>query len=141
MQGTMKPRLCPTEMIIYVLVDLSIRKVFVLLRHAHNHPVHPKSKPTSADKAKLAEAVDAAGKIGLTAHKLINGAYICDMWRCLMHWLMVYFLVLAASTSLVYGEKSVGEVSPAFVDKRKVRDAIKVEKAKDYPEGMGWEGV
>jgi hypothetical protein len=27
------------------------------------------------------------------------------------------------------------------MDRRRIRDAIREEKKKDYPKGMGWEGV
>jgi hypothetical protein len=41
---------------------------------------------------------------------------------------------------LVYGGKSIPEVSPAYMDRRRIRDGIKAEKLKDYPKGLGWEG-
>jgi hypothetical protein len=34
---------------------------FILLRHAHNHPIHPRFKPKQSETAKLIGAVDAAG--------------------------------------------------------------------------------
>jgi hypothetical protein len=76
-KGRMKQRQCPTEMIVFVPVDQTIRKVFLLLRKAHNHPVHPRSKPKQLEAEKLISAVDAAGKIGLTVSKLLKGKFIC----------------------------------------------------------------
>jgi hypothetical protein len=54
---------------------MSIQKAFVILRNPHNHPVHPRTKPTAEDKGKLVEAIDAVGKTGLTVRKLLNGVY------------------------------------------------------------------
>jgi hypothetical protein len=77
-KGRMKQRQCPTEMIIFVPVDQTIRKVFLLLRNAHNHPVHPRFKPSQSEALKLISAVDAAGKIGLTVSKLLKGECISN---------------------------------------------------------------
>jgi hypothetical protein len=61
-------------MIVLVPVEESHRlKTFVILNNAHNHPVHPKSKPSTQDKLKLRTAVQAAGITGLTVQKLLNG--------------------------------------------------------------------
>jgi hypothetical protein len=65
-RGKMTLRKYPTEMIIFVPVDTDIQKVVIVLRNAHNHPMHPRTKPTQADKLQLISAVEAAGKTGLT---------------------------------------------------------------------------
>ncbi|KAJ7440049.1 hypothetical protein FB451DRAFT_1191835 [Mycena latifolia] len=93
-------------------------KAFVVLRTPHNHPVHPTTKPSANDRTTLTKAVQAAGLTGLTAQKLLN----------------------APSTSTIYGGR-LSESSPAFTDKRRLRDFISNEKKKDHPLGMGWEGV
>ncbi|KAF7976474.1 hypothetical protein HWV62_6741 [Athelia sp. TMB] len=117
-RGTIVKRPCPTEMIIFVPVDTQIRKAIVLLRNAHNHPVHPKIKPTAADRTKFNEAVAACGINGLTVRKLLH----------------------APSTSIIYEGKSIPEASPAYMSRRKMRDTLRDEKLKDYPKGLGWEG-
>ncbi|KAJ7094163.1 hypothetical protein C8R44DRAFT_749669 [Mycena epipterygia] len=122
--GQIKPakirrRACPTEMLIFIPVDSdAVNTALVVLINAHNHPAHPKAKPSTEDKLKLGRAVEAAGLTGLTVNKLLN----------------------AASTSLVYNGERVSESSPAFTARRKVRDFI-VEKKKEHPGGMGWDGV
>ena len=60
-------------MAIYIPVDTSIRKAIVYLRNPHNHPMYPKTKPSTEDKGQLRKAINAAGKRGLTVRKLING--------------------------------------------------------------------
>jgi hypothetical protein len=35
--------------------------------------MHPRTKPTFDDREKLAAAINAAGKTGLTVRKLLNG--------------------------------------------------------------------
>ncbi|TDL25080.1 hypothetical protein BD410DRAFT_801771 [Rickenella mellea] len=87
-----------------------IRKAVVILSNAHNHPIHPKSKPTFDEKEHFKEAVDVGGR-------------------------------LAPSTSAVYDGKSMAESSPAYFNKRLVRDAIRDVKLVEYPNGMDWEGV
>jgi hypothetical protein len=42
---------------------------------------------------------------------------------------------------MLYNGKPVAETSPAYMDRRRIRDAIREEKMKDYPKGMGWEGA
>jgi hypothetical protein len=49
-------------------------------------------------------------------------------------------IVKAPSTSSIYDGKLLGEASPAFMDRRRLRDAVHTSKMKDYPKGMGWEG-
>lgn len=66
-------RECPTVMVIFIPVDKTISKAIVYLRHAHNHPMHPKLKPSIDDKVKLTKAIDAVGLRGLTVQKLMNG--------------------------------------------------------------------
>ncbi|KAJ7511384.1 hypothetical protein B0H11DRAFT_2387169 [Mycena galericulata] len=115
-------RKCPTRMIIFVPVkdasDLR-HQALLILSQAHNHPAHPTTKPSSQDRLKLETAVNAAGLTGLTVQKLLH----------------------AASTSIVYDGARVAENSPAFADSRRLRDFISVQKKKEYPRGMGWEGV
>ncbi|KAF8137776.1 hypothetical protein K438DRAFT_1639101 [Mycena galopus ATCC 62051] len=94
-------------------------KAIVILRGAHNHPAHPHTKPSSKDRRILEKAVEAAGVVGLTVGKLLN----------------------APSTSLVYNGDRLAATSPAFMDSRKLRDAIVERRLKDHPHGMGWEGV
>ncbi|KAF7334136.1 hypothetical protein MVEN_02319500 [Mycena venus] len=91
-------------------------KTIALLRHPHNHPAHPKTKPSANDRHTLGKAVQAAGVVGLTVQKLLNA-------------------------SLVYDDERVAASSPAFMDSRKVRDFIVEQKKKDHLYGMGWEGV
>ncbi|KAJ6564299.1 hypothetical protein B0H19DRAFT_941731 [Mycena capillaripes] len=94
-------------------------KAIVILRNPHNHPMHPKIKPSAEDRITLGTAVQAAGLTGLTTMKLLN----------------------APSTSLIYGGSRVAEQSPAFTNVRKVRDFISGEKKKEHPHGMGFDGV
>ena len=60
-------------MAIYIPVDTSVRKAIVYLRNPHNHPMYPKTKPSTNEKEQLKKAINAAGKSGLTVRKLING--------------------------------------------------------------------
>ncbi|KAF8198843.1 hypothetical protein K438DRAFT_1759491 [Mycena galopus ATCC 62051] len=115
-------QLCPSRMIIYVPVNDSPatrHKAIMVLENPHNHPMHPTSKPSTEDKLKLKTAVNAAGLNGLTVQKLLN----------------------APSTLKVYNGKRVADSSPAFVDTRKVRDFIMVQKKLEHPRALGWEGV
>ncbi|KAJ7834423.1 hypothetical protein B0H13DRAFT_1914089 [Mycena leptocephala] len=96
-----------------------IQKALIFLRNPHNHPAHPKTKPSANDKLTLGKAVEAAGIVGLTAQRLLN----------------------ASSTALVYTGERVAAVSPAFMDNRRVRSFIDEQKKKEYPRGMGWDGV
>jgi hypothetical protein len=41
---------------------------------------------------------------------------------------------------MIYKGKSVAEISPAYMDRRRIRDAIHDEKLKDHLKGLGWEG-
>ena len=54
-------------------VDTSIRQAIVFLRGPHNHPMHPKTKPSSEEKLQLEKAIQAAGRRRLTVQKLLNG--------------------------------------------------------------------
>ena len=71
--GKIVERKCPTRMAIYIPVDTSIRKAIVHIRNPHNHPMYPKTKPSTEEKDQLRKAINAAGKRGLTVRKLING--------------------------------------------------------------------
>ncbi|KAJ7112341.1 hypothetical protein C8R44DRAFT_882712 [Mycena epipterygia] len=107
-------------MLIFIPVDSdAVNTALVVLINAHNHPAHPKAKPSTEDKLKLGKAVEAAGLTGLKVNKLLN----------------------VASTSLIYNGERVSESSPAFTARRKVRDFIVEEKKKEHPRGMGWDGV
>ncbi|KAJ7652738.1 hypothetical protein DFH06DRAFT_1418342 [Mycena polygramma] len=122
--GAIKARSCDTEMIIFVPVDQSAEgglrcKAIVVMRNAHNHPMHPASKPNAEDKLRLGAAVDAAGLTRLTAQKLLN----------------------APSTLAVYDGRRVMDATPAFADTRKVRALIVGKKKIEHPQGMGFEGV
>ncbi|KAJ7894026.1 hypothetical protein B0H13DRAFT_2276534 [Mycena leptocephala] len=120
--GRIVHRKCSTQMIIFVPIDKSSpvgRKTIVIPRNPHNHPTHPKTKPSADDRNMLSRAVEAIGVVGLTPQNLLN----------------------ASSTALVYEGQRVAAVSPAFMDNRKVRKFIEEQKRKDYPRGMGWDGV
>jgi hypothetical protein len=60
-------------MAVYIPVDTSIRKAIIYLRNPHNHPMYPKTKPSTEEKDQLKKAINAVGKRGLTVRKLING--------------------------------------------------------------------
>ncbi|KAJ7135306.1 hypothetical protein C8R46DRAFT_1201556 [Mycena filopes] len=118
------PRICPTIMNILVPNDheaspATAYRAIVIMRNAHNHPMHPTTKPRAADKIKLRTAIAAAGLTGLTVQRLQN----------------------AQSTSMLYDGERIGENSPAFVNSRKVRDFINGQKKIEHPRGMGWDGV
>ncbi|KAJ7824717.1 hypothetical protein B0H14DRAFT_2596999 [Mycena olivaceomarginata] len=120
--GRIEQRPCTSQMIIHVPVDQSPamrHKAIVILRSPHNHPMHPRTKPSAEDKFKLGTAVKSTGLTGLTVRTLLN----------------------APSTSSVYGGKPVAESSPAFADPQKIRDFISMQKKAEHPHGMGWEGV
>ncbi|KAF8133587.1 hypothetical protein K438DRAFT_1479001, partial [Mycena galopus ATCC 62051] len=109
-------------MIIFIPVKPSpatLHKAIVILRNPHNHPMHPKTKPSAEDNVKLGTAVKSAGLTGLTVQKLRN----------------------APSTLSIYDGKQVAEISPAFANSRRVRDFITAQKRVEYPMGMGWEGI
>ncbi|KAJ7331481.1 hypothetical protein DFH08DRAFT_814787 [Mycena albidolilacea] len=59
------------------------------------------------------------GPTGLTVQKLLN----------------------APSTVMAYGGGRVADNSPAYVNKRKVRDTISRQQKVEHPLGMSWEGV
>jgi hypothetical protein len=60
-------------MLIFVLVDTSIHQAIVYLRGLHNHPMHPKTKPSSEEKLQLEKVIQAVGRCRLTVQKLLNG--------------------------------------------------------------------
>jgi len=92
--GKIVQQRCPTEMIIYVPIDTKIRKAYVILRKPHNHPMHLRTKPTAEDKGMLVEAIEAAGKTGLTVRKLLNG-------RSLLHMLSRHCVLILRFTSTI----------------------------------------
>ncbi|KAJ7252303.1 hypothetical protein C8J57DRAFT_1665195 [Mycena rebaudengoi] len=114
-------RECKSEMIIFIPVKPSpatLHKAIVILRNAHNHPMHPKTKPSAEDNVKLGMAIKSAGLTGLTVQKLRN----------------------APSTFSIYDGKQVAKISPAFANSRRVRDFITAQKRVEYPMGMDeWE--
>jgi hypothetical protein len=56
--------------------------------------MHPPTKPTAEDKEMLVEAIDAAGKTGLTVQKLLNG-------RSLLHILCHRYILILRFTSTI----------------------------------------
>jgi hypothetical protein len=60
-------------MLIFVPVDTSVHQAVVFLRGPHNHPMHPKTKPSSEEKLQPEKAIQAAGSRRLTVQKLLNG--------------------------------------------------------------------
>ena len=73
-EGQLIAHKCPTVMLIYTpLNDTLCRKAVVIIRNAHNHPMHPKTKATQGDRELLGKAVDAYGPSAVTAQKLKNG--------------------------------------------------------------------
>ena len=59
-KAKMVHRKCPTVMLIIVPVDTSIHQAVVFICEPHNHPMHPKTKPSSEEK--LEKAIQAAGR-------------------------------------------------------------------------------
>ncbi|KAF8145026.1 hypothetical protein K438DRAFT_2100248 [Mycena galopus ATCC 62051] len=113
---------CPAEMIILVSADRSnaaSQKALLVLCNPHNHPAHPKSKPSANYRRTLSKAVEATGVLGLTVQHLLN----------------------ASSTPLICERERVAAVAPAFMDHRRVRDLIDEQKEKEYPRGMGWDAI
>ncbi|KAJ6487476.1 hypothetical protein C8R47DRAFT_1127593 [Mycena vitilis] len=123
-------RSCPTELIIFVPVpphtgamyiwqpEFALQAI-VFLRFGHNHPAHPQAKPSAQDDRLLDSAMRAMGSNHLSVRKLLN----------------------AQSTSALYGGKRVGQVSPAFIDTRKIRQRIAAYHKIEYPHGKGFQGV
>ncbi|KAJ7697134.1 hypothetical protein B0H14DRAFT_2649960 [Mycena olivaceomarginata] len=108
-------RECKAMMIIFIPVNppLAARhKALVIVRGPHNHPAHPKTKPSTSDQNLLGQAITAAGSLGLTN-------------------------LLAPLTNLIYGGEHVSSSSPAYINSRKVVDFINEKKKKDHPQGMG----
>lgn len=63
-------------MIIFVPVaSENIRKALVVVRHPHNHPMHPRTKPSHSETVTMRKAISTTGSIGLTARTLLNGEY------------------------------------------------------------------
>ncbi|KAJ7825909.1 hypothetical protein B0H14DRAFT_2596247 [Mycena olivaceomarginata] len=120
--GRLVQRECKAMMIIFIPVNppLAARhKALVIVRGPHNHPAHPKTKPSTSDQNLLGQAITAASSLRLTVSKLLN----------------------APSTNLIYGGERVSSSSPAYINSRKVMDFINEKKKKDHPQGMGWAGV
>ncbi|KAJ7858016.1 hypothetical protein B0H14DRAFT_2578007 [Mycena olivaceomarginata] len=73
--GQLVQRECKVMMIIFIPVNppLAARhKALVIVRGPHNHPAHPKTKPSTSDQNLLGQAITAAGSLGLTVSKLLN---------------------------------------------------------------------
>ncbi|KAJ7660302.1 hypothetical protein DFH06DRAFT_1044030 [Mycena polygramma] len=123
-------RSCPTELIIFIPVPPHAGAMYVwqpefafqaivFLRFGHNHPAHPQAKPSTQDDRLLDAAMRALGSKHLSVRKLLT----------------------AQSTSTLYGGKRVGEVSPAYIDTRKIRKRIAAYQKIEYPHGKGFQGV
>ncbi|CAK5267847.1 unnamed protein product [Mycena citricolor] len=122
--GKMIPHPCPTEILVFTPVNPPPgleHKAIVHVRNPHTHPIYPRTKPRSVDRQRLNAAIDAtgAGIGGLTVQKLLN----------------------ASTTTALYSGKRVNESSPAYQDKRLVRNAISKKRTEKNPMGFGWEGV
>jgi hypothetical protein len=125
-------------MVIFIPVNppLAARhKALVIVRGPHNHPAHPKTKPSTSDQNLLGQAITAAGSLGLTVSKLLNGEPIYCFNRKPLR------IYLAPSTNIIYGGERVSSSSPAHINSRKVMDFINEKKKKDHPQGMGWAGI
>ncbi|KAK6985119.1 hypothetical protein R3P38DRAFT_3450565 [Favolaschia claudopus] len=118
----MVPRRCHSRLVIFIPVapvpPALSHKAIIFLEKPHNHPAHPRVKPSTEDKLKLETAIQAVGVNGLTVQKLLN----------------------APNTSAVYGGKRIAEASPAYADTQKVRKAISGQKKIEHPHGMEWDG-
>ena len=79
-------RKCPTVMLIFVPVDTSIHQAVVFICEPHNHPMHPKTKPSSEEKLKLEKAIQAAGRQRLTVQKLLNSASQVTTILIILYW-------------------------------------------------------
>jgi hypothetical protein len=106
-------------------------KALVVVRGPHNHPAHPKTKPSTSAQYLLGQAIDAAGSLGLTVNKLLNGGFIYR-FHC-----MVLRIYLAPSTTLIYGGERVSTSSPAYMNTRKVMDLINKKKEDRSSSGNG----
>ncbi|KAJ7799505.1 hypothetical protein B0H14DRAFT_3787817, partial [Mycena olivaceomarginata] len=134
--GRLVQRECKAMMIIFIPVNppLAARHKALVIVRPHNHPAHPKTKPSTSDQNLLGQAITAAGSLRLTVSKLLNGEPIYCFNR---KPLIIY---LAPSTNLIYGGERVSSSSPAYINSRKVMDFINEKKKKDHPQGMGWAG-
>ncbi|KAF8234132.1 hypothetical protein L208DRAFT_1377032 [Tricholoma matsutake] len=91
--------------------------------------MHPRTKPGFKDKKKITKAIHAAGTTGLTVSKLMNvPSLIVDQQ-------------LAPSTTLVYDGSSIADHSLPYMNWHRLHDKIQEEKLKEYPKGMGWDGL
>ncbi|KAJ7301603.1 hypothetical protein DFH08DRAFT_827404 [Mycena albidolilacea] len=109
---------CEAMMIIFTPVNpppAARHKALVIVRGPHNHPAHPKAKPSTSAQYLLGQAIDAAGSLGLTVNKLLN----------------------APSTTLIYGGERVSTSSPADMNTRKVMDLINKKKEDGSSSGNG----
>ena len=97
--------------------------------------MHPKTKPSSEEKLQLEKAIS---RRRLTVQKLLNG--VSQVITLLIILYSHLLNIKALSTSSFYEGKILGEASPAFMDRRRLQDAVHTSKMKDYPKGMGWEG-
>ncbi|KIJ93662.1 hypothetical protein K443DRAFT_134976 [Laccaria amethystina LaAM-08-1] len=114
---TIIERKCPTRMVIYIPIDTSIQKAIIILRNPHNHPMYPKTKPSTEEKDRLRRAITAAGN---------PTCYLPSKYS-------------APSASAIYSSTALPVATPAYMDRHKLRDEIRREKMKDHPKGLGWE--
>ncbi|KAJ7315705.1 hypothetical protein DFH08DRAFT_820276 [Mycena albidolilacea] len=94
-------------------------QAIVFLQTAHNHPAHPQAKPSTKDDRLLDAAMRAVGSKHLSVRKLLT----------------------AQSTLTLYDGRRVGEVSPAFINTRKICQCIAAYQKTKYPHGKGFQGV
>ncbi|KAJ6453403.1 hypothetical protein C8R45DRAFT_945237 [Mycena sanguinolenta] len=67
-----------SKMLIFVPVQErveTLHQAIVILPNPHNHPMHPRGKPSAEDKFKLGTVVDVAGLTGLTVQKLLGVSF------------------------------------------------------------------
>lgn len=105
-------------MIMFIPNSQDIQRALVIPLGAHNHPSFPSQKPSNADKARVSEAIHAAGSSGISRHNLVN----------------------APTTDAVCGGR-LTTTSEAFMDGRRLTQQIKKDRDKAFPNGVGWEGT
>jgi hypothetical protein len=129
LSGRIIEQKCPTCMAIYIPVNASICKAIVFLHDPHNHPIYPKTKPSTEEKNQHRKAINATEKHGLTVCKLIK-------WYSFRFSSSNQYLPFKDSmplTSSIYNSIALPIASPAYMDRHKSRDKICKEKLKDHP--------
>ncbi|GJF01013.1 hypothetical protein PsYK624_173180 [Phanerochaete sordida] len=114
----MVPHPCDSTMTIYVPLDRNIRKAIVIVKGAHNHPMHSKRKSTTDDRTKLSQAAHAIGVHNVTVSKLMS----------------------APSTRMIFGG-DIAQTTIVYGDRRRLRDNLREIKMTEFPRGTGWDGV